>query len=85
MAIEIDISTAVAFYLFVSLIALLTGWIFFEEEKSEKEFSAEEKSIWKCAICTNVYIDSIHINISVCPQCKSYNERKEKAESGTEN
>jgi hypothetical protein len=83
MAIEVDISTAVAFYVFVSLILLLAGWIFFEARKDRRKYSAEEKYVWKCSICANVYIDSIHSSISRCPQCKSFNKREENgSESG---
>ena len=72
---EIDISTAVALYLFVPVIAFLFGWIIFEESRSRRKLDLEEKSIWQCFICSYTYIDSKHDNLSVCPRCGSYNRR----------
>lgn len=76
--IELDISTAVAIYLFLSVIGLLFLWIFFDREKKPRQYTSDKKAVWQCEVCTFTYVDSQHDVISKCPQCGSYNKRKEK-------
>lgn len=73
--IELDISTAVAVYLFMTVIGILFLWLFFDREPRPKHYSSETKSIWQCEICTFSYIDSQHDVISKCPRCSSFNKR----------
>ncbi|MDP2921612.1 MAG: hypothetical protein Q8O12_04530 [Candidatus Omnitrophota bacterium] len=76
--IKIDFSLAVALYLI-----LTTGLVFLaiilEGRKAQKQFSSEKNFLWQCSICTYVYVDSMHVNISQCPRCGSYNNKEEKS------
>jgi len=75
--IKLEISTAVALYLFFSVIGTFILWIFFEYRKhSRHEFDSQKRYIWHCMICDHTYIDSRHEDLSQCPQCKSYVERR---------
>lgn len=76
--IELDIATAVALYLLLTVVSLLLLWLLFDRETKPKQYTSEKKSIWQCEICTHAYVDSQHEVISKCPSCGSYNERKEK-------
>ncbi|KPK38422.1 MAG: hypothetical protein AMJ78_10035 [Omnitrophica WOR_2 bacterium SM23_29] len=73
--IVLEFSFAVALYIFLTTIALLLYWLFFEKAKYFKDYSLSDRHVWQCSICTYFYIDSKHTTISVCPRCGSYNEK----------
>jgi len=75
--IELDIATAVAIYLFLTVVGLLVLWLVFDRQTKPRQYTSEKRSIWQCEICTFTYVDSQHDIISRCPQCGSYNKRKE--------
>lgn len=74
--IELDITTAVALYLCLTVITLLLLELFLDRETKSKQYASEKKSIWQCEVCTFTYIDSQHDVISKCTQCGSFNKRK---------
>lgn len=74
--IRMEISTALFFYLLGTAVLMLLAWSFFDFGTKLKTYSSDEKFIWHCSICTFTYIDSRHDNISKCPRCGSYNEKK---------
>lgn len=73
--IEMDIATALFFYLLFTAGLTLVVWSFFEKGTTLKSFNPEERYIWHCSICSNNYIDSRHDEISKCPRCGSFNQR----------
>ena len=75
--IELDIATAVALYLLLTVISLLLLWLFLDREARPKLYTSEKKSIWQCYVCTHTYVDSQNDVISKCPECGSFNKRKE--------
>jgi len=75
--IELDISTAVALYLLITVVCLLFLWLFLDRETKPKQYTSEKKSIWQCEVCLHTYVDSKHDVISKCPRCASFNKRKE--------
>lgn len=76
--IKIDISMLIFIYIFFTAILLLLVWSFFDFGTKLKTFGSDEKFIWHCTICANTYIDSRNDEISMCPRCKSYNEKFKK-------
>ncbi|MBF0493513.1 MAG: hypothetical protein HQL28_00090 [Candidatus Omnitrophica bacterium] len=74
--IRIDLSVLIFIYLFLSVIALLVLWIFYDLGTKLKSFSSDEKHVWYCHICGNTYVDSMNDEISKCPKCSSYIEKK---------
>ena len=75
--IRIEFSIAVALYIILTACLLLLLLIF-ENRKDSKLFSSEKNFLWQCFICTYVYVDSRHTNISQCPRCGSYNKKEER-------
>lgn len=73
--IRVDVSTAVFLYVMTSLCVVFFLWIFFEKKAVLPKFVREEADVWECSICTYIYVDSTHHEISQCPQCKSYNKK----------
>lgn len=73
--IKLDISMALFFYLLFTAVFMLVVWSFFDLGTRLKSYSSDEKYIWHCSICAYNYIDSRHDEISICPRCKSYNQR----------
>ena len=72
---RIDVSMAVFLYVMSSLAVIFLAWIFFERKAVLPKFVREEADVWECSICAYTYVDSMHHEISQCPQCKSYNKR----------
>jgi Zn finger protein HypA/HybF involved in hydrogenase expression len=75
MLIHVDVSTAVFLYVMSSLMAVFVLWVFFERKAVLPKFTREEADVWECSICAHTYVDSMHHEISQCPQCKSYNKK----------
>ncbi|MFH1878123.1 MAG: hypothetical protein ABH883_04890 [Candidatus Omnitrophota bacterium] len=78
MMIKLDISMVLFIYLLFSSVFILLIWSFFDFGTRLKTFSSDEKYIWHCPICAGTYIDSRHEGFSICPRCKSYNQRGER-------
>ncbi len=73
---KLHISSLIFFYILFSVVTILIAWIVHGYRKA-KRFQAEAiELIWKCSICLAAYVDSKHEDISVCPQCGSYNKRE---------
>ena len=73
--IKIDISLLVFLYILFSAVTILLVWIT-AGYREKRDFSLKDvEYIWKCKVCSNVYIDSRHEDISECPLCGSYNKR----------
>ncbi len=73
--IPVDISTAVLIYLSATLLAVIIVWVRFERGGSFKKYQVHPKEVWNCSVCTYTYVDSLHRELSRCPQCKSWNRR----------
>ncbi|MBU1912090.1 MAG: hypothetical protein KKB22_00955 [Candidatus Omnitrophica bacterium] len=78
---KIEFSTAIALYLILTTCLVLLALVF-ENKKEPKQFSSEKNFLWQCSICTYVYIDSRHANISQCPRCGSYNKKEAHEKKG---
>lgn len=74
--IKMDLSTFVSLHIFISVIVVLICWIFFEIRARIDGVKSEEKHIWRCNICANVYIDSLSDELSKCPNCGSFIKRQ---------
>lgn len=72
---KLDISTAIFLYVTSALLVIFYLWVFFEKKAALPKFVRPEADVWECSICTHTYVDSIHREISQCPQCKSYNKK----------
>lgn len=76
--IKIDISSLIFCYILLSAMSILLVWAI-AGYREKKDFSPKDvEYIWKCKVCSNVYIDSRHEDISECPLCGSYNKRDSK-------
>lgn len=75
LMIELDLLTAISLYLCLTVVGILLVWISTDRKRVWKDFEPEENSVWHCNVCTYFYIDSSGTNISICPQCGSYNKR----------
>ena len=73
--IPVDISTAVLIYLTVALLGVILVWVRFERGTAFKKYQVHPKEVWNCSVCTYTYVDSLHQELSRCPQCKSWNRR----------
>ena len=78
--IKIDISLLIFCYILFSAIVILLVWVI-AGYKEKRDFSLKDvEYIRKCKVCSNVYIDSRHEDISECPVCGSYNKRSKEVD-----
>ena len=73
--IKLDITTFIAIYAFFSVIVIFIVWIIFGYKEMKKVAPKYTDYVWKCQVCTHTYIDSKHVDMSICPVCGSYNKR----------
>jgi hypothetical protein len=75
--IRIDVTTLVFFYGLFSIIGILIIWsiLGYRDTRGNPDNKKDMEQIWKCSICLQTYIDSLHDGISVCPLCGSYNKK----------
>lgn len=73
--IRLELTDAVAVYIFITVIGVLLLWMFFGRDKKIPQYTSEKKYMWQCSICTHAYVDSRREVISKCPQCGSFNKR----------
>jgi len=76
--IKLEFEVAIFLYLLFSIFGFLAIWLLFSKIKVSAKHSAQLESVWQCSICTYIYVDSKHKKLSVCPRCKSFNERESK-------
>ena len=73
--IKVDISLLIFFYILFSAVVILLVWITAGYKEKRDSSLKDVEYIWKCKVCSNIYIDSRHEDISECPLCGSYNKR----------
>ena len=74
--IKIDFAVATALYITLFTVGVLILWVFFDRGRF-KRYTSDQVYMWQCSVCMYHYVDSVHKDISVCPICGSYNNRKE--------
>lgn len=67
----LDIYTAIALYLFVTVVLVMASWIFYNWDK-DKPLGEQQQFLEQCPYCTFVFFDYKNSNIKICPNCKSY-------------
>ena len=75
---KVDLATAFFIYLVFTLIIVIVSSLIlrYKRGKSEKPASLK-KRVYRCPICTYVYMGDVDYDISQCPRCKSFNEQKD--------
>ena len=51
-------------------------WIRAEGRRNVRIPEIKRENIWRCSICTYVYVDSGKDELSTCPRCTSINKRQ---------
>ena len=75
--IHVSFSLAVTIYLLCSVVMVLLFWILVSKEVKLSSRFFLERIVWHCDICAFEYVDSSYEEYSLCPQCGSYNKKKE--------
>jgi hypothetical protein len=73
--IKLQFETAIFLYLLVTIFSFLVAWLIFFKIKIPPQRSRQLEVIWQCFICAYIYVDSRNKRLSVCPRCRSYNEK----------
>lgn len=77
--IKVPVSSAVLVFLIVTVAFILVMWLLGERRSPEGNQAGRktEEHIWKCPICTHVYLETDPAKMSTCPVCGSINTSKE--------
>ncbi len=51
-------------------------WIRAEGRRTIRIPDLKKEDIWRCPICTYVYVDTTDDQLSTCPQCSSMNTKE---------
>lgn len=76
--IKLEFEIAIFLYLLITIFGILLIWLTGSKIKPPAKNTVDLESIWQCAICTYLYVDSKHPRFSTCPRCQSLNERENK-------
>jgi uncharacterized paraquat-inducible protein A len=52
-------------------------WIRVEGRRNARIPELKSEDIWRCSICTYVYVDAGEDELSTCPRCSSINKRRD--------
>ncbi|MBU1086050.1 MAG: hypothetical protein KKD05_00865 [Candidatus Omnitrophica bacterium] len=72
--INLSFDQAVAYYILFFII-IFAGSLVFAFCLKDKQWYPKEFTFWQCSICGFVYSCMFDNNITVCPQCGSFNKR----------
>ena len=73
--VKFDFSVVVSIYLFITVVGLLSIWTILDWRTKIERHTIDKKNILECPICTYVYINIKNDKLSICPRCRSYNEK----------
>lgn len=72
--IEISVSSAVLAFLLITVASVLVVWVISGRENRNSTVQKETREhVWRCPICTHVYVRTGRGGMSECPQCGSMN------------
>lgn len=69
--IKIDFIIAISLYLFLSILLVITSWMFYNW-KEETDMVYDVKYMVQCPYCVYLFFDYYELNLKMCPNCKSY-------------
>ncbi|MDD5745704.1 MAG: hypothetical protein PHO30_00425 [Candidatus Omnitrophica bacterium] len=69
---------AVAYYVLLFIGIFIGGMAVSSllKSKDKESFCDKECHLWQCSICTFVYASVFDQQMTVCPQCGSYNKKE---------
>lgn len=56
------------------LIFILGLWFYYRLRESSRLGAPRDERIYRCQICSHVYVDSRDVPLSRCPRCDTLNE-----------
>ena len=71
--ITVDFSTLVFICVFLPVGIVLGLWLWRERLSANSVSFLDDEEVFRCTICTHVYLKKKDQSISRCPRCKSYN------------
>lgn len=69
----LDFSTLVFLCLFLPVGIVFGLWLWREQISSNPLSFLDDEEVFRCSICTHVYLKKKDQKISRCPRCKSFN------------
>jgi phage FluMu protein Com len=76
--IEMNLSTALAFYGALIMAGALALWFFTEITVQRVHTLVSKQNLWRCAFCAFSYLDEEATQHSTCPRCASINSATDK-------
>lgn len=72
--IELSPSMLILAPLTFNLLAILLWWIFYTVRAAARYTSPVPARIYRCAVCTHVYVDARDVPLARCSRCGCLNE-----------
>lgn len=72
--IEVSYSMLMLLPLTLTLAAILLGWLFYTVRDSAWQTPVARARIYRCAVCTHVYVDNRDVPLARCRRCGCLNE-----------
>jgi hypothetical protein len=72
--IRVDLSVLVLVYLFATVVALFSVWVFHEWGRRRRLNQVLRYRV-RCTICASIFEDKTGGEVTRCPQCGSLNQR----------
>lgn len=73
---KVELGTAIYIYLFFFfIIACISNMLLKTKKKHKEKPTSLQHQVFRCPICTFVYLFDTDKEITQCPQCKSYNKK----------
>lgn len=76
--ITVPVSAAVVAFLLITVASVLVIWIFSGRHTPDTGLPKDTaEHVWRCPICTHVYVETKRGVLSKCPECGSMNTEDE--------
>jgi hypothetical protein len=76
--ITVPVSAAVVVFLLITVASVLVVWLFAGRHMPDAGLPRDTtEHVWRCPICTHVYVQTKRGTISECPECGSMNTEDE--------
>jgi hypothetical protein len=72
--IEVSLGNLILIPLFFNLIILFICYLYYTAVRLARRAQERRTRIYRCAVCTHVYVDDRDVPLARCPRCGCLNE-----------
>lgn len=72
--ITLSVGSMFVLHVLLPLVCILGLWFYYRLRESARLGAPRDEHIYRCQICSHVYVDSRDVPLSRCPRCDTLNE-----------